>query len=210
MTGLTILIHLQRSDSDNILLTERKYIMKTILCIGDSNTFGYDPSTGFSYPKDRIWAALAQNPERKMINCGTNGLSVPTGNETDHYVSLLRKKSPDAVIIMLGTNDILQGRSAEKTAQRMDRFLSSLAYSKCFLLSPAPLQPGTWVTAEEMIPESGKLKDLYHSLAAKHSIVFADAGEWNPELAFDGVHMTLRGHRTFADNLNVLLSEHSF
>lgn len=184
--------------------------MKNILCIGDSNTYGYDPSTGFSYPKDRIWVSMTQTAERKMINCGTNGLSVPAGNETDYYASLLRAKDPDAVIIMLGTNDILQRRSAEETAKRMDRFLSSLEYTKCFLISPAPLQSGTWVTDEAMISESGKLKELYRSLAEKHGAVYANAGEWHPETAFDGVHLTLNGHRTFADHLKILLGAHSF
>ena len=184
--------------------------MKTILCIGDSNTFGYDPSYGSSYPEELKWISLTKSPERKMINCGTNGLSVPAGYETERYAALLHTYCPDAVMIMLGTNDILQGRTAEQTAQRMDRFLSSLGDPECFLISPVPLQPGTWVTSEEMIPESGKLKELYSSLAEKHRAVFADAGAWHPEIAFDGVHLTREGHRTFADNLNILLSRHAF
>ena len=35
--------------------------------------------------------------------------------------------------------------------------------------------------------------------------VFADAGEWDIELTFDGVHFSEEGHKSFAQKLNELL-----
>ncbi|MBO4689063.1 MAG: SGNH/GDSL hydrolase family protein [Clostridiales bacterium] len=35
--------------------------MKTILCYGDSNTYGYDPKTGLRYPHDVRWTGHLQN-----------------------------------------------------------------------------------------------------------------------------------------------------
>ena len=34
--------------------------MTTILCYGDSNTYGYNPVNGLSYPKDVRWRGVLQ------------------------------------------------------------------------------------------------------------------------------------------------------
>ena len=34
--------------------------MKTILCYGDSNTYGYDPKTGLRYPRTIRWPGHLQ------------------------------------------------------------------------------------------------------------------------------------------------------
>ena len=35
--------------------------MKTILCYGDSNTYGYNPSNGFRYPENVRWTGRLQS-----------------------------------------------------------------------------------------------------------------------------------------------------
>ena len=50
--------------------------MKTILCYGDSNTYGYDPSTGFRYPADVRWTGVLKRllgPDYTLIEEGCNG-----------------------------------------------------------------------------------------------------------------------------------------
>ena len=92
-----------------------------ILCIGDSNTYGYDPRSylGDRYPAEVRWTDRLEKHE--VINCGVNGMTVP--REQSRYISLIRINEPDLIIIMLGTNDLFRGLSAGQIAARMERFL---------------------------------------------------------------------------------------
>ena len=48
-----------------------------ILCIGDSNTYGYDPRSylGDRYPAEVRWTDRLNKWD--VINCGVNGMTVP-------------------------------------------------------------------------------------------------------------------------------------
>ena len=74
-----------------------------VLCIGDSNTYGYDPRTYFGsrYPAEVRWTDRLDGYE--VINCGMNGLPVPYDSRP--FTDLIRTYSPDLVVVMLGSND---------------------------------------------------------------------------------------------------------
>ena len=172
-----------------------------ILCIGDSNTYGFDPRSyiGDRYPETIRWAGRLTGHE--VINWGINGIAVPRDHYT--YVDLIRRKDPDLAIVMLGSNDILQGADAIDTASRMEEFLDSikLARKKILLIAPPPLKESELIQDEQMIKESQKLGSFYSKLAARKDCLFADAGEWGIDLTFDGVHFSPDGHSTFAQKL---------
>ena len=172
-----------------------------ILCIGDSNTYGFDPRSylGDRYPAEVRWADRLGKHE--VINCGVNGMTVPC--EHSRYVAQVRINDPDLVIVMLGTNDLLQGASAKEAAARMEAFLNSLLpYCKQILLvAPPPMKRGAWVPTDELVVESVRLAEEYKILAEKLNIPFVDTHLWNIELTFDGVHFTEEGHHAFAENL---------
>ena len=69
------------------------------------------------------------------------------------------------------------------------------------------MKRGAWVTEESLIAESAKLAEAYQALSQKQSIFFADAGQWNVELTFDGIHFTEEGHRSFAKGLYSYLTK---
>lgn len=75
-----------------------------ILCIGDSNTYGYDPRSylGDRYPAEVRWTDRLGDCE--TINCGVNGMTVP--RESSRYIGLIRINEPDLITVMLGTNDL--------------------------------------------------------------------------------------------------------
>ena len=62
----------------------------------------------------------------------------------------------DLLIVMLGTNDLLQGRSPEQAAARLERFLSgiSLDRSKILVIAPPPVKRGAWVPDQQLIDDS--------------------------------------------------------
>lgn len=184
---------------------DQEQIMK-ILCIGDSNTYGYDPRSpvGERYPADVRWTERLEDHE--IVSCGANGMTVPRDHSA--YQGVIRRERPDLIIVMLGTNDLLSGRNAGRTAERMDGFLASLGKEgrQILLVAPPHLQNGAWVQDEVRIRESRKLGELYRELAERNSCLFADAGEWDIELTFDGVHLSPAGHAVFAREMEKTLS----
>lgn len=177
----------------------------TILCYGDSNTFGFDPrsSLGGRYDADCRWVdILAAETGWEVRNNGMNGREIP--RRAPAFSS-----SADLLVIMLGTNDLLQGCSAAETAVRMENFLSRLAFSKekILLIAPPPLSRGAWVTEQRLVDESAKLAGEYRMLAGRWGVRFLDAGEWEIPMAFDGVHFTEEGNRGFAREFRRCLAE---
>ena len=174
-----------------------------LLCFGDSNTYGYDPRGFFGdrYGADDRWVdLLAKQTGHECINAGANGREIPRST------SLLPEyREGDWVLVMLGTNDLLQGASVRETAARMERFLQALPCPKV-LIAPPLMQRGAWVPADGLVAESICLAEEYKLLAQKLDIPFVDTRAWNIELAFDGVHFTEPGHHTFAENLRRELS----
>ena len=63
------------------------------------------------------------------------------------------------------------------------------------------------MTSAAQISESEKLAGVYRALAEKTGVFFADAGLWNVETAFDGVHFTPEGHAAFASGLSGTLDD---
>ena len=50
-----------------------------ILCIGDSNTYGYDPRSylGDRYPESVRWTGLLGRMGWAVVSCGQNGREIP-------------------------------------------------------------------------------------------------------------------------------------
>ena len=73
-----------------------------VICFGDSNTFGYDPSARCGEPYAHPWPALlAEKTGWQVVNRGVNGREVPK-----EPVSI--PEDTDLFLVMLGTNDLLQ------------------------------------------------------------------------------------------------------
>ena len=60
---------------------------------------------------------------------------------------------------------------------------------------------GEWVSSPQLIEDSHIFARLCQTLAERLGIRFADAGRWDIPLAYDGVHFTEQGHRSFAIKL---------
>lgn len=176
-----------------------------ILCFGDSNTYGYDPR-GFLgdryHARDRWVDLLATQTGHEIINAGANGREIPKNPCTFRFSEELNPY--DILLVMLGTNDLLQGASAKEAATRMEAFLTPLLphYKQILLVTPPPMKRGTWVPTDELVAESIRLAENYQLLAEKLHIPFVDTRHWNIELTFDGVHFTESGHHAFAIHIS--------
>jgi len=178
-----------------------------IFCLGDSNTYGYDPRSFFGerYSADVRWTGcFARLNACHVLEHGQNGRAVPhRPEETAALLKILLNSEFDFLLIMLGTNDILQGNKAKEAAKRMSLFISNLdgIKDKTILIAPPHLCPGEWTADVNVINESYELGKEYARIAHEKKLKFIDASGWDIELCYDGVHYTSRGHARFANML---------
>ena len=187
--------------------------LKRVVCIGDSNTYGYDPRSYFGgeYPENVRWTGRLTGWD--VVNYGENGAEIPTREwEWETHERRIRQALPiTAAIVMLGSNDLLQhpNFTAEQVAERMEiylqRIIRHISPGQILLLAPVPMRPGTWVNESRLPDESAHLGECYETLSKRIGVGFADTSLWNVELSFDGVHLTPNGHRVFAEKLRELL-----
>ncbi len=193
--------------------------MKTILCFGDSNTYGYDPRDfwGGRYDaRDRWTGILDADPDLRILNFGQNGRMIPANRiAISAAAEQIAERTFDRMTLMLGTNDLLFSSTytMEMITDRMDRFLGSLTGlaglrqepEKILLLAP----PHVVIRDEgyeECCERSEQFGAYYRTLARKYHTAFADANSWNIRLAADGVHFTPEGHHTFARRIREILA----
>jgi lysophospholipase L1-like esterase len=134
---------------------------RTLLCFGDSNTWGYEPGTdGRRYPLSVRWpgvAAAALGDAWHVVEAGLNGRTTvfedPLGDKLGlrHLGPILESAAPVAVVLIaLGTNDLKTrlGASAYEIAEGagvlVDRVLASAAGAggaapAVLLVAPPPI-----------------------------------------------------------------------
>ena len=172
-----------------------------ILCFGDSNTYGYDPRGFFGdrYEAGDRWVdLLAEKTGHGCINAGVNGRVIPRGEYALRMIS--EEKRADVCLLMLGTNDLLQGTSAEEAAGRMDAFLIQLMtmYPKILLICPPRLGP---VSRTVMGPcfggseeKSTQMAPFFEKVAAKYGVEYMNADEIIVSSEIDGLHLDADQH----------------
>ena len=167
-----------------------------IVCVGDSNTLGYDPRSylGEQYPDSSKWTSmLASKLDAVVINEGENGRTV-------RDLSRIKTCECDCLILMLGTNDILEGRSAQETSRRFGETLANhpIPAKRTVLIAPPALKSGVWISDFNQIAQSQRLAQEYSQLAEAFGFYFVNAIPWKIPLCYDGVHFTESGHLHFA------------
>lgn len=197
----------------------------TILCYGDSNTYGYHPETSGRYPYEMRWTSiLADNLGRDylVIPEGLNGrttayerVGTDWQNGLANLASTIGTHKPlDYIVLMLGTNDcnidmklepldIADGmRRLVVKAKEMTTILQGDA-AKIVVVSPAFIRPeieGTPFEAdldETSVAKSHKLAMLYEELAKEYGCTFVDASAAEVS-AIDCEHLTAKGHQEIA------------
>lgn len=184
--------------------------MKSVLCFGDSNTWGYVPLKGGRYPNDLRWTTLLEQalPDGwRVINEGLPGRT--TGfHESIHsphsglgyFLPCLEKHQPNVVVIMLGTNDLqshLELSAAEISSgaahlvKQAQHFASHQGYPiDVVLVCPAPIhEVGFAATGFEGAAEKSQQFDThYKARAAELGCCYFNAGEFVSSSQVEGVH----------------------
>ena len=204
--------------------------LKKVFFYGDSNTYGYDPAgfMGGRYPREERWTTILQEnlaQTWEVLADGMPGRSLPSvGYEWDYLRSVLREVTPlDLFAVMLGSNDILGTLrpNAEKTAAKMNDFVSFVTdftgeATQFLLIAPPRIElreesysasyvRGDKSYAQIYFEQGEKLAEYYEDLAGYRGILFADASKWELDFAYDGVHLSERGHALFAQKMTEVM-----
>ena len=203
--------------------------MKTVLCYGDSNTYGYDPSSGFRYPADVRWTGILKRllgPEYVVIEEGCNGRTTVFDdplegwkNGLDYLKPCLNSHKPvDVVVMMLGSNDLKDcfGASAAEIAdgacvlvKTMQEFtqLKQGFVPQIILVSPPQIGPGieaspfSYAFDGTAIERSKQFAAEYRRVADECGCVFFDAAPVAPASALDSLHLMPSSHKALAEAL---------
>jgi len=202
--------------------------MKTILCFGDSNTWGYSPSLERRYNESERWTMLLQSQlpnEYRIIEEGLNSRTtvfedpLEAGkNGLDYLLPCLGSHHPDLVIIMLGTNDLksryhVTASDISKGAARLVEVAKNFnpGFMKnapqVLLISPAQvleLDNGKegWDGAQA---KSEQLAYYYELRAKELSCYFLDATKIVKPCPKEGIHWQQEEHVKLADKLSKLI-----
>ena len=189
--------------------------MKKLILFGDSNTYGYDPRgfLGGRYPAEVRWTTHVKNALKdnyEVIEEGMNGRMLPELGY-GYFTSTIQNLTKDDVfVMMLGTNDILLTNhpDIEATLQRLDGILSYVSKNcmATFILIAPPYISALDQEMQLYHDCSVEMNEGYMKLAQEHNINVIDAGKWNIEMGYDGVHFSIDGHKKFAESLLEFLS----
>lgn len=205
---------------------------KTILCYGDSNTWGNIPRSDDRYPRSVRWPGALQNllgEEYEVISEGLNGRTLtaldPQKQQrtsfTDVHACIESADPIDLMIIMLGTNDIktTYNLTAEEIAQDLEEVIALIRHERIELTKqpqlliicpPAVLIPSDGNLDERMVngPELfTKLPNLYKEVAYRYGAEFMDAGVIIKSSMIDGYHLDANAHKTLAEAIAIKIKE---
>jgi lysophospholipase L1-like esterase len=205
---------------------------KTVLCYGDSLTWGYDPVALGRHAYEDRWPSVLQKAlgaEARVIAEGLNGrttafddhLADCDRNGARVLPTILQTHAPlDLVIFVLGTNDMkpVVAGSAFAACQgigRLVRLVRNHAWPFDFdapdVLIVAP--PAARETANApfaasfagAIEESAKLPTLYRDLADELGCGFFDANSVAKTTPLDGIHLDAENTRALGRGLEPIV-----
>lgn len=192
--------------------------VKTVLCYGDSNTWGADPASGPRFVWDDRWPGVLQRElgaGYRVIEEGLPGRNTRWDDPIERQRNGLTQLGPvleshvplDLVIVMLGTNDLkrrynLTASDIAQSAGDLARTAQLIAKNaadepaRVLLVAPPPIAE---LTDYDLLFEGALEKSLkfshYFALAAKwYKLDFFDAGSAIKSSPIDGIHFEVEEH----------------
>jgi lysophospholipase L1-like esterase len=189
--------------------------MKTILCYGDSNTWGYNAETAGRFPPETRWPnvmARLLGDGYTVIPEGLNGRTTVWSDPVEgeykngktYLIPCLESHYPlDLVIMMLGTNDLkhrygLSAWDIASGAGTLAQMIQGSAFGpdggapRVLLMAPPPTCVIGTLFEEMLAGSDAKSRDLgkqYGRVAAELGCDFFDASTAINSSKADGIHL---------------------
>ena len=202
--------------------------MKRILCYGDSNTWGYIPSSDHErYPIDvrypRVLASLLGN-EYEVIEEGLPGRTIISDDIVDlvgnrngllEFGQAVYSALPlDYIVIMLGTNDLKYRRSAKECAQALEEYIYRINHKiggrmkcnpKIIIVAPVVDGEGLNENGVDVYQESLNFNQEYEVIAKNNNCIFVD--NIGLVTGSDKIHLDIPSQRLLAHKLYKTIKE---
>lgn len=200
--------------------------MKTVLCYGDSNTWGYIGGEAERFAPDIRWTGVLQNAlgsAYRVIEEGLNGRTtvwddpLEDGRNGETYLSpCLKTHAPiDLVILMLGTNDLKQRFSlsaydiaagAEKLVRLIQASEAGPGHGAPLVLLVCPacvrgLSDFAEMFGDDVEARSLRMSAHYAAVAQRCGCGFFDASAAITVCEADGVHLSAEAHTALGRKL---------
>ncbi len=199
--------------------------MKTILCYGDSNTFGLMPDLKNRYPYPERWTGILQRTlgdEYRVIEEGLGGRTTVWDDPVEEHkngktylLPCLESHRPiDLVVLMLGTNDLKERFhvSSFDVGQSVGNLMRAILDSRSgpdfgspriLLICPVPIKDRGNKDLQRMMGEgyqkSLELDGYLRPLAEEMGAAYLNPGDRVAVSQEDGIHYTLEGHARMAE-----------
>jgi lysophospholipase L1-like esterase len=196
--------------------------MKTVLCYGDSLTWGYIPDGSGRHVLEDRWPQVLQEKLGAGVHVVADGLNGRTTGYDDHLSGFQRNGARtlatvlgthfplDLVIIMLGTNDMKtficgNAQGTKRGMQRLIEIVRTTPYQlnakppQILVMSPPALGETGGAefrqTFEQGIGQSRLLAEFYRDAADIAGCAFFDAGSVARTSPLDGIHLDAENTR---------------
>ena len=193
---------------------------RTVLCFGDSNTHGADPTRPDRFAWEVRWPGVLQG----SLGVGWRVIEEALGGRTTvfddpfsegrngraYLQPCLESHQPvDLLTLMLGTNDLkaVYRNTAQTVAAGMTNLVRLARRSEAgpggkapaiLVIAPAPLGPIAGFSElwgfGEAVAASRELARFYRLVAEQEGVEFLDAGEVAAVDPSEGVHITAESH----------------
>ena len=206
--------------------------MKTVLCYGDSNTWGWDPISESRFDMDARWPGVLQHKlgqDYEVISEGMPGRTTVWTDPIeghmsgkDYLIPCLNSHKPiDLIIILLGTNDLKHrfGVTAFDIAAGVGQLVKIVQQSgsgpggsapKLLILIPPPL--GKLSKFSDMfaggVEKSHNLNLQYKLVAELHDCPYLELSKHILSSTVDGVHFDTSAHNTLGHVVSQEVKKH--
>ncbi len=212
-------------------MKEEQNTMIRILCLGDSNTWGYDPETHERYDNETRWPQVMLSElgvGYEVVEEGMNGRTTVWDDPVDGLMSglaylppcLLSHKPLDKVLLMLGTNDLkdrfcVTAPEIAKSAGRLVRIIQASdagpggTAPEVILMAPPPTVMGQdgLDTRQHGLEKSRQFAHCYSEVAQELGCAFFDVGSVIESSSVDGIHFSAEAQRTLGQAMARLISK---
>lgn len=157
-----------------------------VLILGDSNTWGFDPRSYFGSKYEKNWIDYLDVNGFSFEGNGINGRLL---HDILDYVPTCY----DLVLIMLGSNDLLQGRKVDSIVSEMKQYICH--FKRAGIICPPVIK------IKEFEQKSKELNEKYQQIGC-FCIPYHQVS-----LAYDGIHLSQEGHQQFGEYISKYIKE---
>lgn len=190
--------------------------MKTVLCFGDSNTYGYSPFDGSRFSETERWTGILKT-RFNVIEAGLNnrvGFVLSPFGEKYSGVKYLPKvlsacNNIDFLILSVGTNDLQYAYNVDM--QTIENGLETLITfakektSNIIIVPPVILNEYIFngmfslMFDKSSIEKSVQVQEVFKKVVSKHNCKLLDFNEFVRPSNIDGLHYDKTAHKKIAE-----------